>query len=88
MIVYASYTLFFLFLLLWKKKIRHAFCFTEKDTKLILMGLAVYCASYVVSSALIEFGLKVDTYRFFSHHAILLAACVLFYVKMIRTDDT
>ena len=88
MIAYALYTLYFLFLLLWKKKVRHAFCLSERDTKFILTGLVVYCASYVVSSGLIEYGLKVDTYRFFSHHAILLGACVFFYVKMIKTSDT
>ena len=88
MIVYTLYTSYFLFLLLWKKKVRYAFCLTERDTKFILTGLVVYCTSYVVSSALIEYGLKVDTYRFFSHHAILLVACVFFYVKMIKTDDT
>ena len=87
MTVYALYTLYFLFLLLRKKGIRHAFCLTEKETKLILTGLVIYSLSYLVSAALIEFALKVDTFRILSHHAILLAAGCILYVKMIKTDD-
>jgi hypothetical protein len=87
MTVYALYTLYFLFFLLRKKGIRHAFCLTEKETKLILTGLVIYSLSYLVSAALIEFGLKVESFRIFSHHAILLAVCCVLYVKMIKTDD-
>ncbi len=61
---------------------------TEKETKFILVGLVIYCMSYLVSSALIEFGMKVDSYRIFSHHAILLAACCILYIKMIKADDS
>jgi len=88
MIVYTLYSLYFLFLLLRKKGINRAFCLTEKETKFILVGLVIYCASYLASSALIEFGLKVDSFRIFSHHAILLVACCILYIKMIKTDDS
>jgi len=88
MTVYALYTMYFLFLLLRKKGIRQSFCLTEKETKLILAGLAVYCASYLVSATLIAFDLKVHTFRIVSHHAILLPICVVLFIKMIKTDDT
>ncbi|HMG88938.1 MAG TPA: hypothetical protein VK589_02725 [Chryseolinea sp.] len=85
---YALYTMYFLFLLLRKKGIKHAFCLTEKETKFILVGLVIYCGSYLFSAALIAFDLKVDTYRIVSHHAILLAICVILYLKMRKTDAT
>lgn len=88
MTVYVLYTLYFLFLFLKKRGIKHAFCLTEKETKLILVGLIIYSASYLVSAALIEFGLKVDTFRIVSHHAIMLPICVVLYIKMMKTDDT
>jgi hypothetical protein len=86
MTVYALYTLFFLFLLLKKKGVTHAFCLTENETKVVLLGLAVYTTTYLISSALIRFDLKVETYRIFSHHVILLGACLFFCVKMIKDD--
>jgi hypothetical protein len=88
MTVYALYTMYFFFLLLKKKGIKHSFCLTEKETKFILVGLIIYCASYLVSAALIAFDLKVDTFRIVSHHAILLPICVVLYIKMMDTDDT
>jgi hypothetical protein len=88
MTVYTLYTLYFLFLLLRKKGLKHAFCLTEKETKFILVGLVVYCASYLVSATLIAFDLKVATFRIVSHHAILLSVCVILYLKMMKTDDT
>jgi hypothetical protein len=88
MTVYALYTCYFLFLLLKKKGIKHAFHLTEKETKFVLVGLVIYSASYLVSAALIEFDLKVDTFGIVSHHAILLPICVVLYIKMMQTDDT
>jgi hypothetical protein len=88
MIVYALYILYFLVLLLRKKGIRHAFSLTEKETKLILVGLAIYCGTYLLSATLIEFDLKVDTFRILSHHAILLPICVVLCIKMIYSNDS
>ena len=88
MLVYTLYTLYFLFLLLRKKGIRHSFSLTDKDTKFILVSLVVYCGTYLVSAALIKFNLKVDTFRIVSHHAILLPICVVLYIKMLYSNDS
>jgi len=87
MILYTSYTLFFLFLLLRKKGTTRSFNINETETKWILLGLVIYCASYLVSSALIEFGLKNDSFRILSHHALLLAISLFLYIKMFKTND-
>ena len=87
MILYTCYILFFLFLLLRKKGTTHAFNISRTETKWILLGLVIYCASYLVSSALIEFGLKNESFRIFSHHALLLAISVVLYIKMIKRND-
>ena len=88
MILYACYTLFFLFLLLRKKGITMAIYITENETWLILLGLVIYCASFLVSSSLIEFGLKNDSFHILTHHALLLAISVVLYIKMARANDS
>jgi len=87
MTLYGCYSLFFLFLLLRKKRLNRTFIVKESETKLILLGLVIYCASYLVSSALIRFGLKTESYYILSHHVILLAICVFLYIKMVKTND-
>jgi len=87
MTLYVCYTLFFLFLLLRKKGLNRTFSVKESETRLILLGLVIYCASYVLSSALIKFGLKTESYYILSHHVILLAICVFLYIKMVNTND-
>lgn len=88
MILYACYTLFFLFLLLKKKGTTRTFHVTENDTKFILLGLVIYSATYFVSLALIDFGLKTESFRIISHHPLLLAICLFLYIKMIVPNDS
>jgi hypothetical protein len=88
MILYTCYTLFFLFLLLRKKGVARAIYITENETKLILLGLVIYCASFLVSSSLIEFGLKNDSFHILTHHALLLAIGVVLYIKMTKVNDS
>ena len=88
MIVYSLYMLYFLFLLLRRKGIKHAFSLTENETKFILVGLTIYCGTYLLSATLIEFDLKVKTFKIVSHHVILLAICVVLYIKMLHSDDS
>jgi len=87
MTLYVCYTLFFLFLLLSKKGLNRSFSVKESETKLILLGLVIYCASYLVTSALIKSGLKTESYHIFNHHVILLAICVFLYIKMVKTNE-
>ena len=86
MTLYTCYTLFFLFLLFKKNGTTRSFNVNETETKWILIGLVIYCASYLVSSALIKFGLKNDSFQILSHHALLLAISVVLFIKMIKTD--
>lgn len=88
MTVYACYTLFFLFLLLKEKGTTRTFYVSENETKLILLGLIIYSASYFVSFALIKFGLKTESFRIISHHPILLAICLFLYIKMMAPNDS
>jgi hypothetical protein len=87
MTIYVCYTIFFLFLLLRKKGLNRTFSVTESETKLILLGLVIYCASYLVTTALIKSGLKTESYYILSHHVILLAICLFLYIKMLKTHD-
>ena len=87
MVLYTCYTGFFLFLLLTKKGLTKAFCFNENETRYILIGLIIYCSGYLLSSTLIEFDLKSESYRIFNHHAILLPICVVLFIKMNKQND-
>lgn len=87
MILYGCYTMFFLVLLLWKKGISRTIEIKEKETNFILLGMLIYCASFLVSSALIEFGLKNESFRILTHHVLIIAIIVFFIVKMDRTND-
>ena len=87
MILYTCYTLFFVFLLLKKKGTTRTFRISETETTAILLGLVTYCASFLISFALIEFNLKNESFRILSHHPLLLAMILFFYIKMIKTND-
>jgi hypothetical protein len=87
MILYMCYTLFFLVLLIWKKGTTRTIYIKETETKFILLGLVIYCVSFLISTLLIEFGLKNESFRLLSHHALLLAIIVFFYIKMIKPND-
>lgn len=82
MVLYTCYTVFFLILLLTKKGLTKAFCFNENETRYILIGLTIYCSGYLLSSILIEFDIKSESYRIFNHHAILVPICVVLAIKM------
>lgn len=87
MTVYAVYTIYFLALLVSKKAVTKNFCFTERETKVLLAGLVIYCATHLISATLIRFGLKTESFQIVGHHAILLPLCVVLYVKMVRSNS-
>jgi len=86
MTIYSVYFMYFLVLFFWARGRNVEFVIDAQDMKFILVGLALYSLSNLVSRALILLEWKTDSFEIVNSHFLLLGIGFFLYYKLKNVD--